>query len=89
MKKKNTMKKLKHNLLNAYYRTLYKIGGRTYRITYSAESNMFEPKEYKIFRPFAKFDYREKTGEGITAYVPEVDDIRRFRLDRINKFELA
>jgi hypothetical protein len=85
---KNTMKKLKRNLLNAYYRTLYKIGGRTYKITYSAESNAFSPKEYQIFRPFGKFNYKERGGQGITCYVPAVDDIRRFRLDRINSFEL-
>jgi hypothetical protein len=86
---KNKIKKLKNKFLTAYYRTMYKIGGRTYSITYSAESNAFSPKEYKIFRPFGKFDYKERGGQGITCYVPAVDDIRRFRLDRINKFELV
>lgn len=74
----------------------YKLGlAKTYRIVYSAESNGFEPKIYFVSRPFAKFRYKEEpafgnpVGEGITCYVPAVDDIRRFRLDRINRFELV
>jgi hypothetical protein len=66
---------------------------KTYKIIYKAESNRFEPKEYQISRPFGKFFYKEDhrnnlAGEGITCYVPAVDDIRRFRLDRIVRFEL-
>jgi len=78
-----------------FNKVAYKLGlARTYRIVYSAESNRFEPKEYFVSRPFAKFHYKEDkginnpVGEGITCYVPAVDDIRRFRLDRINRFEL-
>ena len=85
---KNTMKKLKLKLRLALLRTMYRLAiGKTYKLIYSAESNRFEPKEYTIFRPFGKFTYREGTGEGLTAYVPDVDDIRRFRLDRINRFD--
>ena len=87
------MKKLNLNLL--FIKIAYKIGlCKTYRIVYSAESNGFEPKEYHVSRPFGKFFYKEDrgsrnpAGEGITCYVPVVDDIRRFRLDRINRFEL-
>lgn len=86
-----------HLKINIFFNRLaYKLGlARTYRIVYSAESNKFEPKEYFISRPFAKFRYKEEpafgnpVGEGITCYVPAVDDIRRFRLDRINRFELV
>lgn len=90
------MKKLNLNLL--FNKFAYKLGlAKTYRIVYSAEKNGFEPKEYLISRPFAKFFYKEDrrheignpVGEGITCYVPAVDDIRRFRLDRINRFELV
>jgi hypothetical protein len=89
------MKKLNLNLL--FTKIAYKIGlCKTYRIVYSAETNGFEPKEYHVSRPFGKFFYKEDrrhdvgnpVGEGITCYVPAVDDIRRFRLDRINRFEL-
>jgi len=81
------------NLL--FTKLAYKLGlCRTYRIVYSAATNGFEPKEYQVSRPFGKFFYKEDrgvsnpAGEGITCYVPAVDDIRRFRLDRINRFEL-
>jgi hypothetical protein len=86
------MKKLNLNLL--FTKIAYKIGLlNTYKIVYKAESNRFEPKEYQVSRPFAKFFYKEDVcnnpaGEGITCYVPAVDDIRRFRLDRIVRFEL-
>jgi hypothetical protein len=86
------MKKLNLNLL--FTKIAYKLGlAKTYKIVYSAESNRFEPKEYEVSRPFGKFFYKEDrpnhpVGEGITCYVPAVDDIRRFRLDRINRFEL-
>jgi hypothetical protein len=72
----------------------YKLGlAKSYKIVYAAEKNGFEPREYMISRPFGKFFYKEDTkdkpaGEGITCYVPAVDDIRRFRLDRIVRFEL-
>jgi hypothetical protein len=87
------MKKLNLNLL--FTKIAYAIGlCKTYRIVYKAESNRFEPKEYHVSRPFGKFFYKEDkgvnspAGEGITCYVPAVDDIRRFRLDRIVRFEL-
>jgi hypothetical protein len=86
--------KLNFKLDLLFTRLAYKLGlAKTYRIVYSAESNRFEPKEYHVSRPFGKFFYKEDTcktpaGEGITCYVPAVDNIRRFRLDRINRFEL-
>jgi hypothetical protein len=86
------MKKLNLNLL--FTKIAYSIGlCKTYKIVYKAESNCFEPKEYAVSRPFGKFFYKEDrknnlAGEGITCYVPAVDDIRRFRLDRIVRFEL-
>jgi hypothetical protein len=73
----------------------YKLGIlNTYKIVYKAETNKFEPKEYAVCRPFDKFFYKEDrcnnpAGEGITCYVPAVDDIRRFRLDRIVRFDLV
>ena len=84
---------VKINLL--FNKLAYKLGiAKAYKIVYRAESNKFEPKEYFISRPFGKFRYKEDrrdnpTGEGITCYVPAVDDIRRFRLDRIVRFELV
>lgn len=89
------------NLKNAikinhlFNKLAYKLGlAKTYRIVYRAESNRFEPKEYLVSRPFAKFRYKEDrndrpVGEGMTCYVPAVDDIRRFRLDRVVRFELV
>jgi len=80
------------NLL--FTKIAYKLGlAKAYRIIYAAESNGFEPREYFVSRPFGKFFYKEDTndkpaGEGITCYVPAVDDIRRFRLDRIVRFDL-
>jgi hypothetical protein len=85
--------KLNLNLL--FTKLAYTLGlCKTYKIVYKAESNKFEPKEYQVSRPFGKFFYKEDrgsrnpAGEGITCYVPAVDDIRRFRLDRIVRFEL-
>lgn len=86
---------MKTNLNLFFTKLAYKLGIlNTYKIVYKAESNRFEPKEYEVSRPFAKFFYKEDrgaknpAGEGITCYVPAVDDIRRFRLDRIVRFEL-
>jgi len=86
--------KLNTKLNILFNRYAYKLGlAKTYKIVYSAESNRFEPKEYHVSRPIGKFFYKEDkcnkpVGEGITCYVPAVDDLRRFRLDRINRFEL-
>jgi len=84
------------NNLNLFFTKIaYKLGlCKTYKIVYKAESNRFEPKEYQVSRPFGKFFYKEDrcnnpAGEGITCYVPAVDDIRRFRLDRIVRFDLV
>jgi len=86
---------MKTNLNLLFTKIAYKLGlCKTYKIVYRAESNRFEPKEYAVSRPFGKFFYKEDrgvknpVGEGITCYVPAVDDIRRFRLDRIVRFEL-
>jgi len=85
---------MKTNLNLLITKIAYKLGlFKTYSIVYKAETNRFEPKEYQVCRPFAKFFYKEDraffpAGEGITCYVPAVDDIRRFRLDRIVRFEL-
>lgn len=87
---------MKNKLNILFTKCVYKLGlAKTYNIVYKAESNKFEPKEYAVCRPFGKFFYKEDrgaknpAGEGITCYVPAVDDIRRFRLDRIVRFDLV